>query len=282
MAVDGFTDRLTRHFGYRSIRHDALTASSWIELRSDLCDADGQLLLGVLAYLVDSTAGVVCGMAAVPAWVITSDLQFRVVAAPTVGPLRADARAVQPGKRQSLGDVRVVDEGDADRLIAVGTVNHVVIQRDEGLDVPADMPIGVEYASGCDVTGHAPLLEHFQVRNDGSGTAELPIEGDAVNPLGVLHGGLISLLVEQAARDAARGKFAGRDHEVVDVVVRFMRGLKATPARATATLLQGDAERPSVVVEVRDASGALGALASTSLRPKGHRTTRARSHDKDD
>jgi hypothetical protein len=89
MAVDGFNDPLTRHFGYRSIRHDALTASSWIDLRDDLLDENGHIHLGALAYLVDSTAGVVCGMAAVPAWVITSDLQFRVIATPRIGPMRA-------------------------------------------------------------------------------------------------------------------------------------------------------------------------------------------------
>lgn len=260
MAVDGFTDPLTRHFGYRSIRHDELNASSWIDRRQDLLDENGRLHLGVLAYLVDSSAGVVCGMAAVPAWVITSDLQFRVLSLPTVGPMRADAVAVQPGKRQSLGSVRVVDEGDGDRLVAIGTVNHVVIQPETTLDVPADMPIGVEYASGRDLTGHAPLLEHFPVTERTVGCVELPIEGDAVNPLGILHGGLISILVEQSARSVA-----GRDrYEVSDMVVRFLRGLRKTPAVATATAVTDD--RSMATVEVRDASGSLGALASVSLR----------------
>jgi uncharacterized protein (TIGR00369 family) len=261
MVVDGFTDPLTRHFGYRSIRHDARTASSWIELRKDLLDDWGQVHVGVLAFLVDSTAGVVCGMAAVPSWVVTSDLQFRLIALPTVGPMRADAVAVQPGRRQSLGDVRVVDEGDGDRLIAVGTVNHVVIEHDDSLDVPADIPVGVEYASGRDGVARTPLLEHFDVTHPTAGVVSLPVEGDAVNPLGILHGGLISLLVDQASRSAA-----GRDeYEVCDMIVRFLRGLRTSPATATATLV-AEGERPTALVEVRDASGNLGALASTSLR----------------
>jgi acyl-coenzyme A thioesterase PaaI-like protein len=261
MAVDGFSDPLTRHFGYRSLRHDLRRASSWIDLRRDLLDEAGRIHLGVLAFLVDSTAGVACGMAAVPAWVITSDLQFRVVAMPKVGPMRADAHAVQPGKRQSLGDVRVFDEGDGDRLVAVGTVNHVVIQRDGALDVPSDMPIGIEYASGRDVDRHALLMEHFRVSERERGVVDLPIEGDAVNPLGILHGGLISLLVEQASRSAA----GQCDHEVTDMVVRFLRGLKDTSATATAVIAPA-ADRILATVEVRDQSGALGALASTGMR----------------
>jgi acyl-coenzyme A thioesterase PaaI-like protein len=267
MAVDGFHDPLTRHFGYRSLRHDERRASSWIELRPDLLDERGGLHLAVLGYLVDSTAGVVCGMAAVPDWVITSDLQFRVLSHACRGPVRAEAHAVQPGKRQSLGDVRVVDEGDGERLVAVGTVNHVVVRRTDTLDVPADMPIGVEYASGGEITGHAPLLEHFRLTRSAPASAELPIEGDAVNPLGILHGGLITLLVEQAARHAA-----GDEHEVVDVVIRFLRGLRATPAVSTAALAPGDCGVVATV-EVRDGTGTLGALATASLR-------RAADHDR--
>src|SRR4029077_9631507 len=133
----GFTDAFTNHVGYQSERTSELEASSWIECRPDLLDEDGSLHTAVIGYLVDSTAGVVCGMAAVPNWVVTADLQFRIVHPTTVGPLRADAVAVRPGRRQSLGEVRVVDEGAGERLIALGTVNHLVIAKDDDLDVPA-------------------------------------------------------------------------------------------------------------------------------------------------
>jgi acyl-coenzyme A thioesterase PaaI-like protein len=263
MAVDGFSDRLTRYLGYRSIRRDATRASSWIELRADLLDGAGRIELGALAYLIDSTAGVACGMAAVPAWVITADLQFHVIADATVGPLRADATAVSPGRRQSLGSVQVVDEGASDRPVAIGSVNHLVIQPDSTLDVPADMPIGVEYASGLDVTSYVPLVEHLGLRCPESGVAEIPVEGDAVNPLGILHGALISLLVDHAAR----GAVADERFEVVDVVVRFLKGLRTSPAVARATIVDDRTDTRCATVEVRDGAGVLGALASVVLRP---------------
>ena len=67
-----------------------------------------------IGYLVDSTAGVVCGSGRVPNWVVTADLQFRIVS-PSHGRALARWMRVQfvPGRRQSLGEVRVVDEGDA-------------------------------------------------------------------------------------------------------------------------------------------------------------------------
>ncbi len=180
----------------------------------------------MIAYLVDSTAGVVCGMAAVPAWVITADLHARFHATHAVGPLRADAVAVSPGRRQSLGQVRVVDEGDGDRLIASGTVNHLVIQPTADLAVPSDMPIGVMY--GClPVVGAAALRTHVGLRSPTPGSAELDVAGDAVNPLGILHGALITTLAVEAARsEVGRG-------EVVEVVVRFVKGVAIGPAVAT-------------------------------------------------
>jgi uncharacterized protein (TIGR00369 family) len=263
-----FTDRFTNHLGYESIRTAPRAASSWIECRSDLLDDHGNLHAAVIGYLVDSTAGVACGMAAVPNWVVTADLQFRIVHATTVGPLRADAVAVRPGRRQSLGEVRVVDEGAGDQLVAVGTVNHLVIAKDDDLDVPADMPIGVRYGPANPLERPpAPLAEHFGLRSArGSGSAELDVVGDAVNPLGILHGGLLSLL----AISAARSDVADQDSvRVADVVLRFVGSLpRERVARATAEVFPAgsDASVARVVItDPADEKSRIGALASVGL-----------------
>jgi uncharacterized protein (TIGR00369 family) len=264
-----FTDRFTNHLGYESLRTSASAASSWIECRPDLLDERGNLHSAVIGYLVDSTAGVACGMAAVPNWVVTADLQFRVVHATTVGPLRADAVAVRPGRRQSLGEVRVVDEGAGERIVALGTVNHLVIAKDD-LDVPADMPIGVRHGPAAPLqTTPGPFAEHFGLRSDrGSGSAELDVVGDAVNPLGILHGGLLSLLAVSAARSGCADPDAVR---VSDVVLRFVGSLpRDRVARATAEL--ASAEPASTVARVTiadpaDERGRVGALASVGLVP---------------
>jgi acyl-coenzyme A thioesterase PaaI-like protein len=246
----GFSDRFTNHVGYESVRTSATEASSWIRCRPDLLDERGNLHEAVIGYLVDSTAGVVCGMGAVPDWVVTADLQFRLVHPETIGPLRADAVAVRPGRRQSLGAVRVMDEGAGERLVAVGTVNHLVIPKGEDLDVPADMPLGVRYGPANPLAEvPAPLAEHFGVRCEpGSGLAELDVVGDAVNPLGILHGGLLSLL----ASCAARSLFDGEAVQLTDAVLRFVGSLAGDRvARAIAEVV-ADGREPVVRVDIAD------------------------------
>jgi uncharacterized protein (TIGR00369 family) len=263
----GFTDNFTNHLGYQSERTSDREASSWIECRPDLLDESGNLHTAVVGYLVDSTAGVVCGTAAVPNWVVTADLQFRIVSPRTSGPLRADARAVRPGRRQSLGEVRVVDEGDHERLVALGTVNHLVIEPNDGLDVPTDMPIGVRYGPARPFAEvPAPFAEHFGLREPASGVAELDVVGDAVNPLGILHGGLLSFLAGAAAASVAGD---GRSVRIRDMVLRFIGSLpKNRIARAEAEVVAADGGALVVRVAVRDPSdpsGRIGSVVSVGL-----------------
>jgi uncharacterized protein (TIGR00369 family) len=265
-----FTDRFTNHVGYESIRTSTTEASSWIACRPDLLDERGSLHPAVIGYLVDSTAGVACGMAAVPHWVVTADLQFRILRSTTIGPLRADAIAVRPGRRQSLGEVRVVDEGADGQLVALGTVNHLVIVKDDDLDVPADMPIGVRYGPADPFdAAPGPLVEHFGLRGvAGSGSVELDVVGDAVNPLGILHGGLLSLLAISAARSSCADPERVR---VSDAVLRFVGPLpRDSVARATAEVVATEPTHTVARVAITDPAdekARIGALASVGLVP---------------
>ena len=82
----------------------------------------------------------------------------------------------------------------------------------------------------------------------------MPIAGLAVNPLGFLHGGLISLLVEQAVELLC-------GHPLADLVVRFVGPVKVGTARALPELIEGP-EGPVVRVDVVDDTGRPGAIAS--------------------
>ncbi len=255
----GFTDPFTQHLGYRALRRSERTASAWVPVRDDLLGPDGDLRRCVVGYLVDATAGVVCGMAAVPGWVVTADLEYRMLGRPRVGPLRADAVVRRPGRRQSLGEVTVHDEGSDDLCVAVGTVNHLVIAPDGDLDVPSDMPIGVMYERATPAD-RAPvqLGELLGLRPIGDDAVELPIEGIAVNPLGFLHGGLIALLVEESVRRVTGA-------ELSDAVIRFVGPVREGVARAKATLVPG-VGGPVVRVDVCDRSGRIGAV--VTARPE--------------
>jgi uncharacterized protein (TIGR00369 family) len=256
-----FGDPFTSHVGYLSMRTDERKASSWIALRDDLLDDRGRLHTGVLAYLVDSTAGVVCGMAARPAWVVTADLHVEILRLPVKGPARADAVVRRPGRRQSCGEVVVHDEGDSDRVIAVGTVNHIVGPGDlVGDDVPTGMPIGVRV--GPALAAHPQPIPELSrllgVARDSDGGAQLPIAGVAVNPLGFLHGGLSGLLVAECA--AARG------YDIASMMLRYLGPLREGRARATATVVSEAGEQALMQVDISDDTGRPGAIATARLR----------------
>jgi uncharacterized protein (TIGR00369 family) len=256
-----FGDPFTSHLGYLSMRTAERTASSWIALRDDLLDGRGRLHTGVLAYLVDSTAGVVCGMAARPSWVVTADLHVDVVQLPKKGPARADAVVRRPGRRQSCGEVIVRDEGDGDRVIAVGTVNHIVGPGDlVGDDVPTGMPIGVRV--GPALPPHpqpVPSLTNLLgVEHDADGAVKMPITGVAVNPLGFLHGGLSGLLVSECA--------AMRGYDIASMMLRYLGPVREGCARAVSTVVPGTGDEPLLQVEISDDSGRPGAIATARLR----------------
>jgi uncharacterized protein (TIGR00369 family) len=256
-----FGDPFTSHVGYTSIRTGERTASSWISLRDDLLDDEGRLHTGVLAYLVDSTAGVVCGMAARPAWVVTADLQVDVLRLPVKGPARADAVVRRPGRRQSCGEVVVHDEGDGDRVVAVGTVNHIVGPGDlVGDQVPTGMPIGVRI--GPALAPHAEPIPQIQqllgLEHVEDGSLRMPIAGVAVNPLGFLHGGLSGLLVAECA--------ALRGYDVTSIMLRYLGPVREGFARALASEIPDTDEEPLLKVEISDDSGRPGAIATARLR----------------
>jgi uncharacterized protein (TIGR00369 family) len=259
--IPEFGDRFTSHVGYLSMRTGERTASSWITLRDDLLDERERLHTGVLAYLVDSTAGVVCGMAARPSWVVTADLHVEVLRLPVTGPARADAVVRRPGRRQSCGEVVVHDEADGDSVIAVGTVNHIVGPGDlVGDDVPTSMPIGVRV--GPALPPHpAPIPELTSllgVEREADGVVRLPITGVAVNPLGFLHGGLSGLLVSECA--------LMRGYDVASMMLRYLGPVRLGCARAVSTVVAGTAEEPLLQVEISDDSGRPGAIATARLR----------------
>jgi uncharacterized protein (TIGR00369 family) len=258
-------DAYTRHLEYRAFRSAHDRVSTWIPVRPDLLDEHGALHPGVIGYLVDSSAGLVCGLVTTPRWIVTADLEFSLLAPATVGPVRADAHAPRPGTAQVLGDVRVYDEGNDDRLVAVGTVNHIGIEPREQLGVLDEMPVGSsvgEYAP----RSFRPLTEHLALRSNGSGRAEIDIEGDARNPLGILHGGIITLLCDDAARGTVRSA-ASIDGRALHLAVRFLAPLRHGPALATGELVLLDERRAVVRVEVIDLGrdGRLGAIGTVEM-----------------
>ena len=244
-----FGDEYTRFLGYESERTSETTASSWVALRPDLLDADGALAPVVLAFLVDSTPGVVCGAAALPDWVITTDLHMQVTDRRVRGNLRADAMLVHANRLGVLAEVTVVDEGDAGRVVATGSVNHARVPLKEPINVPM-MPVGVRHRSPQGDPPGDRLAREIVFRAVGSdGEAETAQTALTTNPLGIMHGSVTTTLsITAAVRCAPDG------WQVAEAMVRFSNSVRKGPARAQATVVHADDASRVVKVDVRDAS----------------------------
>jgi len=239
-----FGDEYTQFLHYSSERTSEVGASSWVPRRGDLLMGNGAIAPVVLEFLIDSTAGVVCGAAARPGWIVTTDLHFRVVSNAWRGTARADATVVRASKAGVLAQVVAVDEGDGDRVIAVGSVNHAHIELSTPIDVPVEMPIGVRYGHYDTDTAEPPLSDHLKMRRTESGV-ELDVAGLAVNPLNILHGAYHAALAVEAAQAAFGG-------ELSDLMTRFVSSVCNGPAVAVPELMEGHGDRGTVRVDVHE------------------------------
>jgi acyl-coenzyme A thioesterase PaaI-like protein len=242
-----FGDSLTRFLGYESIRTSEESASSWVTTRPDLV-LNGELHMIALAFLVDSTPGVVCGAAALPDWVVTTDLHAHLVDPRIVGRARADATLVRAGRAGVLAEVTVRDEGDGDRVLAVGSVNHSRVPLTGTLDVP-QMPVGVRYSSPAVEDAGDRLVREVRFEHSADGTSSHSLSELTTNPLGLLHGSVTTTL----AADAAVGR-VGPGWRVSDVMMRFIGGVRKGPATAVPHVVAQSDRQASVEVRIYDQS----------------------------
>ncbi|MHB8438142.1 MAG: PaaI family thioesterase [Acidimicrobiales bacterium] len=118
---------LQRHLGLRWVPGSSPgTLSVTLDMRPDLCGPAGSLEGGVVSTLIDVTGASACAMAFGGQLVATEHITVSFVAPARVGPVSADAVVLRSGRHDAVADVRVVDRGRDDRLVAVG---HVTVRR---------------------------------------------------------------------------------------------------------------------------------------------------------
>lgn len=260
MLTKGFKDNLSAWFDLIARHEGDLRITTWVPVRDDLRGADGAMRLGALAFAVDSAVGMTAGFSSLPNWVVTTDIDLRLVADARVGPLRIEAATLRAGRSQVLAEARLFDEGQGDLPVGHATANHAALTPENG--APLDVfPVGERMVQRTDWSGPRPAMgAHFGARTVAPGVAELDLVANARNPWGILHGALHSLLAEDAARSLVDGRITG-------FTIRFMAPVRVGPARATATVLGGAGNRVTVRVEVRDPGSGdrLGSLALVDL-----------------
>jgi uncharacterized protein (TIGR00369 family) len=110
-----------------------------LDLRDDLKGPAGSLEGGVVSTIVD-VAGASAAARAVNGLVATQHIAISFLAPGKEGPVRATGTPLRVGKSDAVVEVRVLDQGKNDRLIAVALVTVKVIDpnwKSDGKDLGA-------------------------------------------------------------------------------------------------------------------------------------------------
>ena len=197
------------------------------------------LRVSVLAAWSDMLTGLLSGTTIAPRVPVTLDLSVDlprpVRGTPTIV---GAARVLKAGRSVVVLEVTFVEAGGT-APVAVGTASFMP-SPDTSLTLPAlrDSPSMLE-RSNDRLT--APFAERAGCERRDNGVAELPRREDALNASNTINGGLIALVVEEAALSAAPGA------TVASLAMHYLRPARVGPLVATAIT-----ESTVARVDVRD------------------------------
>jgi uncharacterized protein (TIGR00369 family) len=225
------------------------------ELLPHLRAARGGVHSGTVLTLLDYAGGLCAGVAAgADAGVVSTNLTARIVQRDCAGPLRVESQVARRGRNSVVTPVRVRDEGAHGALVADAVLTSAILASPGGTprwdrpltsEEPADQPPWEQWLGTRAVDDH---------------TVELDLAEKLRNPWGILHGGVVTALVDLATEHATGTPAA-------DVVIHFLAPNRAGPVRAAARRLGTRSDGTVCRVEVRDeGAGRLTVVAVTTAR----------------
>jgi uncharacterized protein (TIGR00369 family) len=212
----------------------------------------GGLRTGGLLTGIDSLGGFTSGLAVLPRWIVTTSLLATVSELSHVGPLRLRADVLRRGRNSVVTALDVVDEGADDRHVAAATLTCAVLDPDAmtlEFERPFVLPMPPPQA------GAVPPEEFFCIEPGEGLVTRLRLEDQLRNPWGILHGGAVAMLADEAACRAARSAVpaaAERGAAAADVVLHYLRPVKVGPVEARCTVLGTRDGRTPVRVAIHD------------------------------
>jgi uncharacterized protein (TIGR00369 family) len=93
-----------------------------LDLRPELCGPAGSLEGGIVSTLVDVAGASACAVALGSGLVATEHISLSMLAPGRVGPITATGTVLRTGRRDAVAEVRVVDQGRDERLMAAALV----------------------------------------------------------------------------------------------------------------------------------------------------------------
>jgi uncharacterized protein (TIGR00369 family) len=213
----------------------------------------GGLRTGGLLTSLDSLGGFTSGLAVLPRWIVTTSLMATVSELDHVGPLRIRADVLRRGRSSVVTALDVADEGAGDCRVASATLTCAVL--DPGAMVlEFDRPF--RQAMPEPQPDPVPPVAFFGIE-EGEGTVtRLRLDDRLRNPWGILHGGAVAMLADEAACRAAVAVFPGaagpRGVAASDVVLHYLRPIRVGPVEARCQVLGTSAGRTTVRVAIHD------------------------------
>jgi len=200
----------------------------------------GGLRAGVLLTAIDAVGGLACGLASLPAWIVSTNLMVRVGRLDHTGPLRLQATMLRTGK--------------------AATVAAVSVHRPAGGPPRLDRPVHI---SPPPFTASGALEAMFGIEPAEGQLTVLRVNDSIRNRWGILHGGGVAVLADVAATRAVGGEGAA-----ADAVVHYLQPVRVGPveARCRVAGTRTDATVVTVSMYDRGNDGRQVALASITIR----------------
>ncbi len=209
------------------------------------------LRTSILAVWVDHAAGLAAIGVLAPRVPVTLELDVHVYEdAPATGTVHVACRLLKAGRSVVVCGVDIT--ADDGRPVAIGTASFMAAP-DRSLELPSDLSLDAMAVTRGRL--HRPFAERARCRREEPGVAVLPRSDDGLNAAGTINGGLIALVVEEAALSLTP------DATLSSMALRYLRPVRSGPAVATAEVRAGlgrvvvrdagDGDRPAVTATTR-------------------------------
>lgn len=229
------------------------------EIRPELLVPGTSVLrMSVLATWVDTLTGLLTIGVVAPRVPVTLQLDVSLHRPPAaLGRIDITGRVVKAGEGVVVSTTELRDGSGA--LFGHGT-GFFMVARDPSVTLPASAEDLVAAMGEERPVLDLPFAERAGVEVDGPGVVRLGLTDERSNASRTLNGGLLALLVEEAALSRRP------DATLAAMTLRYLRAVRVGPAIATATPF-GDVDEVSVVDSGRD--DVLAVLATTRTFPRG-------------
>ncbi|WBU53614.1 PaaI family thioesterase [Paracoccus sp. SCSIO 75233] len=126
-----------------------------------------------------------------------------------------------------------------------------------------DERLSIDYSGSCDLVGYRSSLP-----DEGGGACELNIGPQHLNRLGLLHGGFVSMLLDNGCGTAVRRDAGDIETGVVTVnmSVNYVAGVSSGRVIATGRVVGGGKTLKFAESELRDEAGRLLATCSATFK----------------